>query len=147
MVPVGKVIATLAQPRLRAAARDGVHCPNLASSVIGGPETTRAIVGSLLIAVALGTSACIGPPPHTPGPTRDPTSSACGRAFLAAAAADGDDLSDLYPVVKACGSPGEWTEFFEATEGAGFSGSPEHVLTEVCKEPAVSAEPLCVSTQ
>ncbi len=142
--------ARLPQPwrnlRSRRAARDGLHWRTWELSERRF-RTTRSTVGIVLIAVALAMSGCIGGPPHTPGPTRDPASSACGRAFVAAAAADGDDLSDLYPVVRACRSPGEWIEFFVATEGGGFSGSPEAVLTEVCREPAVAAEPLCVAAR
>ena len=92
-----------------------------------------------LAALAL-VAACGG---GTSGP--DAGADACTAAFQVAAGVDAnaDSVSDLYPVVRACGSVDAWTAAFEATDGAGFSGSATEVLRNVCTAPEVADETLC----
>lgn len=74
---------------------------------------------------------------------------ACRAAFEAAANVDemADSVSDLYPAVRACGSVAEWTEAFDAVDGAGFTGRAEEILANVCIAPDLAGEPLCAEIQ
>jgi hypothetical protein len=96
-----------------------------------------------LVAATLLLAGCGG------GAASAPRADVCGEAFAAAASVDetADTVSDLYRAVRACTTVEAWTAAFDANGGAGFTGSAESVLTNVCTAPEISEEPLCKLVQ
>ncbi len=110
----------------------------------------RLILVSVFVVAVLALSACAGSAtpstsPAVRGASTLSVPSACLEAFEAAAGVDAmaDTVSDLYPAVAACASANEWAAAFGAVDGAGFTGTADEVLSNVCFAPEVSALPLC----
>jgi hypothetical protein len=103
----------------------------------------KAVRGLCLLAATLLLTTCEGPAASAK------PADACGVAFAAAAAVDAnsDSVSDLYPAVRACTSVAAWSAAYAANNGAGFSGTPVSVLSNVCTAPEVANEPLCQSVK
>lgn len=94
----------------------------------------------LLILATVALAACGG------GVTAsNDAANACHAAFVAAAGVDSmaDSVSDLYPAMRACGTVAEWTEAYNAVDGAGFDGAAEQVLANACLAVEVADELLC----
>ena len=99
----------------------------------------------MLVAITFLVGACGG---GGSGAKTEPEKSACAQAFDSAAAVDPmqDTVSDLYPAVRAC-SLTEWRTEFAAHNGAGFSGSADSVLGNVCFASEVASTALCKEVQ
>jgi hypothetical protein len=99
--------------------------------------------GIRVVVISLSLVACGG------GVTVSDAGGGCLAAFERAAGVGEmvDTVSDLYPAVRACESVAAWAAGFAAVEGAGFSGSAEEVLRNVCLADELAGEQLCAAVQ
>lgn len=102
-----------------------------------------------LIFVATLLTACGGSATGAKPTDAPAQATTCTGAFRDAAGVDqnADSVTDLYPAVRACGSLAEWKAGFAAVDGAGFQGTPESVLANLCNAGEVADEDLCVEVK